>query len=228
MKAKREAGFSLVELIIVILIIIALASFAFPVFISVQERASITKDMNNLRQLAFGSQRYINDNDGAFFKSTGDPWMKRLCPDVSKTTRYISDWGVFQSPWDTRTRASGDARTPVSYGVNNYTGVITTDGLDTSKIVNPTAFIFFAAAQNSGDTVSFSGTAATPPPGVWVNRDATASGTVSGGTQQKRRRISAVCADGHVENMLWTTFIRYQSNADDPNADCRWQYLCKP
>ena len=160
MQAKTEHGFTLIELIIVIVIIAILATFAFPVFISVQERANITRDMNNLRQIAFGTLRYLNDNDGTFFPNTGPTWMTRLCPPISSTAPYVADWGVFQSPWDTRTRTQSATQTPVSYGVNNYpnSGPF---GVDTSKIINPVAFILFAPAQNTSQTIiGFQGTAA--------------------------------------------------------------------
>lgn len=234
MKEKREAGFSLVEVIIVIVIIVVLASFAFPVFISVQERASITKDMSNLRQLAFATQRYLSDNDGVFFKASGTTWMATLYPGPQFTTQYISDWGVFESPFDTRSRGEAAGNTPVSYGINNYQGSGNPLGVDVAKVVNPSAFIFFAPAQNSGPTVNFIGTAASPAPGVWVSKDTTSSGTVNCGggslgcgVQQKRQRINAVCADGHVDNMLWKYFKSDASTNDDPNGDCRWSYNCK-
>ena len=226
MQAKSEHGFTLVELLIVIAVIIILASMAFPVFMSVQERANITRDMNNLRQIAFGAQRYLNDNDGMFFSTAGAAWMNRLCPGTTSTAQYISDWGVFQSPWDTRTRQLALAQVPVSYGVNNYQNPSVL-GVDTSKIINPAAFILFAPSQGtSATTISFEGTAATGQPGVWVSKNSSNSGTVIAGIQQRRQRISAVTADGHAENMLWTTFMRDTSTVDDPNADCRWKYDC--
>jgi prepilin-type N-terminal cleavage/methylation domain-containing protein len=227
MQEKSEHGFTLVELLIVITIIIILASFAFPVFMSVQERANITRDMNNLRQIAFGAQRYLNDNDGMFFSTTGAAWMNRLCPGTTSTAQYISDWGVFQSPWDTRTRQETLAQIPVSYGVNHYQNPSVL-GVDTSKIINPTAFILFAPSQDtSTTTISFQGTAATGLPGVWVSKNSSNWGTVVAGIQQRRQRISAVTADGHADNMLWTTFMNDSSTTTDPNADCRWSYNCK-
>jgi prepilin-type N-terminal cleavage/methylation domain-containing protein len=236
MQPRTDNGFTLVELIIVIVIIVIIASFAFPVFIGVQERGYITKDMNNLRQLAFATQRYLNDNDGQLFPTTGATWMNRLCPGIASTSQYISDWAVFQSPFDTRTRTQALAQTPVSYGINNYSGTLVPDGLDTSKIINPTAFILFAPAQSSNTTISFAGTAASvggvkvvglgqgPPPSAQSNPP---GGTINFGIQQQRQRISAVCFDGHAENMTWGMFCAITSTLTDANADCRWSYNCK-
>ncbi|MFN2541491.1 MAG: prepilin-type N-terminal cleavage/methylation domain-containing protein [Chthoniobacterales bacterium] len=226
MKAKTTQGFSLTEIIIVILIIGILAAFAFPVFITVQERGAITKDMNNLRQLSLATQRYLNDNDGKLFDTTGDTWMNRLCPSTTSTTRYISDWGVFQSPFDTRGRGATGALTPVSYGINGNSAL----GIDTSTIINPVAFVLFGSAPTAASTVTFAGNAATQLPGVTVKglggsparAQSNPGGTATGGTQQQRKRISAVCFDGHAENMLWTVFANNACNASDLNGCCRW------
>ena len=228
MNVKTEQGFSLVEVIIVILIISILAAFAFPVFISVQERGSITKDLSNLRQLALAAQRYINDNDGVLFSATStSSWMKQLLPD-SPATGYLSDWGIFQSPWDTRTRTTSVI--PVSYGLNANAFAI-----DTSKISNPAAFVFFGAAQAPGSTVSFQGLATSPNPGVTVvglgkpnSRSVPPGGIVTAGTQLARKRVSAVCADGHAESLLWTAFSATACTGSDPYGCCRWSIICTP
>src|SRR6266498_550498 len=62
-------AFTLIELLVVIAVIAILASVAYPVFIGAQERAKITKDMNNLRQIGLATQTYMNDNDGVLFST---------------------------------------------------------------------------------------------------------------------------------------------------------------
>ena len=50
-----------------IAVVAILASIALPFFNTVQERAQITQDLNNLRQLGIATQTYLNDHDGVLF-----------------------------------------------------------------------------------------------------------------------------------------------------------------
>ena len=92
---KSLGAFTLIELLVVITIIAILASLAFPVFSSVQEKARITQDLSNLRQLGIATQTYLNDKDGIIFTS-GGVWMTELHP------KYLPSWKIFQSPFDGR------------------------------------------------------------------------------------------------------------------------------
>jgi prepilin-type N-terminal cleavage/methylation domain-containing protein len=227
MKRNCSLGFTLLELLIVMVIILILATFAYPVFISVQERAKITQDMNNLRQIGFATQRYLSDSDGVLFLngSGAASWMKQLHPSTVGSTQYLPDWNVFQSPWDTRDKGNTDGTTPVSYGFNNHNII----GTDVSKITHPVVFIFFGAAQAPGATVTFQGTAASPGNGVMVYKDTSIPGgtvtcgtAANCGTQQRRQQISALCADGHAENMLWKWFKNDVTVPADLNGSYRW------
>ena len=215
-------AFTLIELLVVIAVIAILATIAYPVYTSVQERAKVTKDMNNLRQIGLATQTYMNDNDGVLPGSTTARWMSQLNP------KYVSAWGVSHSPFDTRPPSeTGTALpvSPISYGINlNGFGI----GADT--ISKPTAFILFAPAQDSAATVNFQGTALNPgAPGVTVvgNGDGTATsnpgGVATRGTQNNRNRINALFADLHVESMDWTRFTNNApDDPDDPDAKYRW------
>jgi len=212
------------ELFVVIAVVAILASFAYPVYTGIQERAKVTKDMNSVRQIGIATQTYMNDNDGVLPGSTTVTWMSQLHP------KYVSAWGVFQSPFDRRAPSElGDATTPVSYGVNANIYPNNT-AMSADKITMPTVFILFAPAQALGITVSFQGTAVNPAaPGVTVlgigSNQATSNpgGTATGGTYSSRQRVTALFADLHCETMPWTTFTNNTANPpSDPDGNLRW------
>jgi len=206
-------AFTLIELLIVIAVVAILATIAYPVFIGIEEKAKITKDMNNLRQIGIATQLYLNDNDGAFPGSATVAWMGQLHP------KYLAAWNIFQSPFDVRGPSEvGDATTPVSYGINGNNIV----GTSADNISNASIFILFAPAQASGATVSFQGTALTAAPGVTVLQATSPGGPAIGGTNSSRQKISALFADLHLENMTWSVFINNINSASDPSAAQRW------
>ncbi|MEO8045060.1 MAG: type II secretion system protein [Spartobacteria bacterium] len=198
-------GFTLIELLVVITIIAILASIALPVFSSVQEKARITQDLNNLRQLGIATQTYLNDNDGSLFTS-GGIWMTTL------HTKYLPSWKIFQSPFDTRNASEDDSSAPVSYGINGNKEVV---GISMDRVKKPSVFILFAPAQDSGTSVKFSGK---PNATVTVYKNSIASG----GVQSRRTRINALFADLHAESLTWATFSRDTATTADPDADYRW------
>jgi prepilin-type N-terminal cleavage/methylation domain-containing protein/prepilin-type processing-associated H-X9-DG protein len=213
-------GFTLIELLIVIVVVAILASFAYPAFIGALERAKVTKDMNNLRQIGVATQLYLNDNDGAIFSTTvaGGIWMQQLA------TKYVSEWKIFQSPFDTR--GASDSGTvapvsPVSYGINGVNPTII--GTSVDKITSPSVFILFAPAQDSAAAVNFQGTAVTAAPGVTEFAGTSNAGLAKGGTHSSRQKINALFADWHVENMSWRLFIANTNNPpSDPCGAQRW------
>jgi prepilin-type N-terminal cleavage/methylation domain-containing protein/prepilin-type processing-associated H-X9-DG protein len=206
-------AFTLIELLVVIAIIAVLASLAYPVFTSVQERARVTQDMNNLRQIGLATQMYLNDNDGAFFlpNATTPAWPGLLNP------KYIGTWKVFQSPFDKNTAVDDSATARVSYGINQNatsTGVPGGTSLPSDRITNPSVFIVFAALPDRSNPLHFSGTAASP---IQLTMPSGGSGVF--GTHNNRKRINVCLADGHVENMDWFTFSNGLSTA---TAKQRW------
>jgi prepilin-type N-terminal cleavage/methylation domain-containing protein len=218
-------GFTLIELLVVIAVIAILGTVAYPVFIGTQERAKVTKDLNNLRQIGLATQTYMNDNDGVLFAATAR-WTSLLTP------KYVTAWGLFQSPFDTRPRSETGTQVPVSpisYGINFNSVGITAD-----RIAKPTAFILFAPAQDSAATVSFQGAADTAAPGVTVlgDGDGTATsipgGNAIAGTQNNRNRINALFGDLHAESMSWTTFTNDAATANDPDGQYRWNPVPTP
>ena len=190
---KSSRGFTLIELLVVIAIIAILAGLALPVFNSVQERARITQDLSNLRQLGIATQTYLNDNDGLFFLPTVD-WMKDLHP------KYLPAWKIFQSPFDKRAASENDASAPISYGFNVNATASGGGALPSDQIVKTSEFILFAPAQPF--TKISTDTSAT------VSKDNPA-------TQTHGSHINACFADLHVENMLWSVF---HSDTPDPGS----------
>ena len=203
----------MIELLLVIAVIAVLATIAYPVFIGILERAKATKDMNNLRQIGIATQLYLNDNDGALF-TTGGVWMTQLHP------KYLASWNVFQSPFDTRPPSElSDVSTPISYGINGTANLV---GTSVDKISQPTIFILFAPAQASTATVTFQGTAVTGLPGVTVLQATSAPGGAAlGGTHSSRKKVNALFADLHLENMEWSVFTNTPAGSD-PSVAQRW------
>jgi prepilin-type N-terminal cleavage/methylation domain-containing protein len=211
MNRKFSRAFTLIELLVVIVTIGILAAIAVPAFHSVYERAKVTKDLSNLRQIGLATQTYLNDNNGVLF-TAGGIWMRQLHP------KYLAAWRIFQSPFDKRAASELDASAPISYGLNGNPGSGSSiAGLSMDRITNPSVFIIFAPAQAVGTTVTFSGGTAAA---VTVYKNT--SPAASGGTHTSRTRINALFADLHSENMNWTTFINDTPSGSDPSADLRW------
>jgi prepilin-type N-terminal cleavage/methylation domain-containing protein len=219
-------AFTFIELLVVIVVVGVLFSIAYPVYTGTLERAKVTKDINNLRQIGAATQTYMNDNDGVLPGSIIPAviWMPQLNP------KYLSAWGVLQSPFDTRSPSElGDATTPISYGINAnvYQNNV---AISADRITKPTAFILFAPAQAPGATVSFQGTAVSSAPGVTVlgmgsnaAKSVPPDANATAGTQNNRSRINALFADLHAESMDWATFTKNTADPpSDPDGYLRW------
>ena len=63
---SKRAGFTLVEILVVIAIIGVLAALLFAVFSRVRENGRSASCQSNLHQIALAMQQYVGDNDGAF------------------------------------------------------------------------------------------------------------------------------------------------------------------
>jgi prepilin-type N-terminal cleavage/methylation domain-containing protein len=220
-------GFTLIELLIVIAIIAILAGIAIPALSSAFERAKVTKDMSNLRQIGTATQMYMNDNNGVFPGSATLTWMSQL----EQNQKYLSSWRVLESPFDKRaTSESGDATTRISYGINASVlpGNVAISG---DRITKPVTFIVFAPAQDNTAAVAFQGLATTSSPGVTLSGNSNTvtsnpGGVPQGGASNNRAKINAICADWHAETMQWSStgpaFTNTGATGTDPDGGKRW------
>jgi prepilin-type N-terminal cleavage/methylation domain-containing protein len=67
----RRKGFTLIELIIVILVLGILAAIAIAKFVDVKEKAYITSMKADLRNFALYEQNYLMDSQGSYFAGSG-------------------------------------------------------------------------------------------------------------------------------------------------------------
>ena len=67
----RRKGFTLIELIIVILVLGILAAISIAKFVDVKEKAYITSMKADLRNFALYEQNYLMDSQGSYFAGTG-------------------------------------------------------------------------------------------------------------------------------------------------------------
>ena len=225
-------AFTLIELLVVIATIGILLGIAVPALIGAYERAKVTKDLSNLRQIGTATQLYMNDNNGAFPGSATLTWMSQL----EQNQKYLSTWRVLESPFDKRTTSElGNSTTAVSYGIN--ANVLPGNvAISADKITKPVTFIVFAPAQDSSGAVTFQGTALNPgAQGVTItgNNNAVTSnpgGVPLGGTSNNRAKINALCADWHAETMPWSgtgpAFPHTSDPGNDPDAPHRWCASC--
>lgn len=102
LRPSCRSGFSLVELLVVLAIVVVLASLVLPVIQQVKQKARQMACLSNLRQLGCGLQGYAMENDGIY------PLSDEM---------YGKDWLVWISPYveadKDGTMNRGDARSRV-------------------------------------------------------------------------------------------------------------------
>jgi prepilin-type N-terminal cleavage/methylation domain-containing protein/prepilin-type processing-associated H-X9-DG protein len=219
MTGNSSRAFTLIELFVVIAVIAILLSIAYPTYTSILERAKITKDMNNLRQVGLAIQTYLNDNDQVLPATTiwpGTTATPALYP------KYISTRKVFQSPFDNRASLETDLA-PVSYSINTNMFTVAPGGIERNmaKVVSPASTILLAPTYTLDPTniASWAGTA-TSAPDLPAGGPAMTKGTHSSGTQ-----INALFCDSHVETLKFgpsTALGSFQDTASDPLGLKHW------
>ncbi len=190
-------AFTLIELLVVIAVIAILATIAYPVYTGVTERARVTQDMNNLRQVGIAIQAYLNDNDQVLPATTTWPGTTATPVLYSK---YIATRKVLQSPFDKRSSLETDLA-PVSYSINaNMYAVAPGINRNMTSVVSPASTILMAPKYtgNPANAASWAGTTTSapdlPPGGTGETR----------GTQANGTRINALFCDFHSESLTFS------------------------
>lgn len=207
---KREcsnSGFSLIELLTVILVISVLSGILIPTLIKAKNSANSAKCTNQLRQLGAALFLYTQDNDNLLppvASATGgnsDRWARHIMPYLGSAELGSSDGNnqakiieYFQCPLDDVPRGDKGAA-PCSYGLSfqvqsgDLSG--TSPPVSILKIVDPAKTILIGDRWIAANTVNFS-----------VGIDRGRSGNFHFGTQS-----NYLFADGHVESLPRENFL---------------------
>lgn len=225
MPRSPHSAFTLIELLVVITVIAILGAIAYPVFVGVQERAKVTKDMNNLRQIGIALLVYLNDNDQVLPASLTWPGTSAApTPTPVLYPKYTGSRRIFQSPFDKRSPSeAADGTAPVSYGINTNMYSATGVNRNMASVVSPASTILMAPNYTGDPTLSTSwtGTAGNAPD-LPVGAPAETSGPQNNGKQ-----IDALFCDIHVETLKFgpsTVQGTFQNtgSASDPIDQKHW------
>lgn len=166
-------GFTLIELMVVITIVVVLASLAFMGFSRLKKQGYRAASMNNLRQLQAANQTYAAENNGIYvqawsFDEDGNQNPQKwnvneeflgylrgeVSPDAPTSVRRSVPEALLD-PLVVRTRASRWDRLEKSYGLNITTlegGSNNTPGskrqIKTTQLVSPSRTFSFITGQN--------------------------------------------------------------------------------
>src|SRR5262245_53959426 len=186
-----KRGFTLIEALVAIAIIIILAAILVPSLQTALESGKATQDLNNLRQIGTLMQSYLNDKDQILPATT--TW-----PGTSGTPvlypKYVGSRRIFKSPFDKRPLLETDLA-PVSYSINTNMYVKLGANPNMLKVASPAAN-FFMAPKYTGDpgpASSWTGTA-TSAPDLLVGGTGETTGTHGSG-----RKINVLFCDWHTE-----------------------------
>ncbi len=220
MTRNFSRAFTLIELLVVIAVIVILAALAYPVYTGILERAKVTQDMNNLRQIGLGIQTYLNDNDQVLPATA--TWPGTTATPVLYP-KYIATRKVFQSPFDKRPPSESDAAppVPVRYSINANMYALFGVNPNMARVVSPSSTILMAPKYtgNPKNAASWTGTA-TNVPNLPPGGTGETTGTHANGT-----RIDALFCDFHTESLTFgpsTVLGSFQDTGPDPLGLKHW------
>ena len=145
---RRLLGFTLVEMLIVIAIIVLLAGMLLPVLEQALGKAECTSCLSNVRHLALGARLYSDDYDEQIIPARLDGPRGTLgtCWDVT-IQGYVRNTHLLLCPADeTPAAAAGCVSYPHSYGINfalAFVGGYNASSLRLSQVEEPCRTILF-------------------------------------------------------------------------------------
>jgi prepilin-type N-terminal cleavage/methylation domain-containing protein/prepilin-type processing-associated H-X9-DG protein len=218
MLRNSPRGFTLIEVLVVMAIVVIIAALAVPALTRAIERAKAAKDMSNLRQIGLLVQTYLNDKDGILPVISAAPGIGTTATPVIYP-KYVATKKVFQSPFDKRAADETDSA-PVSYGINaNMYAASPGIAGNTAKVVSPSSTILMAPNYNGDPAVAASwiGLAAA---GTFVPNLVPGGGPgMTTGPQQNGRQINVLFCDLHAATITFgpaTTPGTFQDTTSNP------------
>ena len=152
-----KAGFTLIEILVVIAIIALLAAILFPVFGRARENARRSACQSNLKQIGLALSQYVDDNDGYMpffnYNTLIAPYVKNtqifVCPDDSTggTLSYADNEIAYNVSWNCP--GPPFSRT----GATNICGTTGTVVVNSASMVSPSTLIEIAENQAGSNAV---------------------------------------------------------------------------
>src|SRR5438093_498881 len=98
MSARRRMGFTLVELLLIVAILVILAAVLFPVFAQARARGRAAVCTSNLRQIVQAGLMYVSDHDERFPSCYLSPTPPYAVDPSLLLQPYLRGWAVLYCP----------------------------------------------------------------------------------------------------------------------------------
>lgn len=130
-RTRRGAGFTLVEVLVVLAIVAVLSAILLAVFGRVRENGRRSTCASHLRQLNLGLRQYLSDNDGTY--PNYEVWPQATLLYVRSTALYECPTEAAPAPlWDADTQADYELNVEI-LNLNTRTGKHPWRGIAESK-----------------------------------------------------------------------------------------------